>query len=250
MKLRKQTPKNYVLNTNDVDDNNAITLLEFSSKDGQELDETVIHNIHAQYMFLHDTLGWKEGLKAENIRSGTETTNKVAAEFTFLTEQMNWKKGLKLFGEQGESAIIKELKQIHDMEGFEPKHWHELTKEERAWALKYLMYLKEKRDGRIKGRGCADGRTQKMWMSKDETSSPTASLAGLIMTCVIDAFERQDVATVDIPGAFLQAKQPKEDKDVHVILNGRMAELLAKNHQKLTRNMSIIREDRHIYIAS
>ena len=228
MKLRKQTPKNYVLNTNDVDDNNAITLLEFSSKDGQELDETVIHNIHAQYMFLHDTLGWKEGLKAENIRSGTETTNKVAAEFTFLTEQMNWKKGLKLFGEQGESAIIKELKQIHDMEGFEPKHWHELTKEERAWALKYLMYLKEKRDGRIKGRGCPDGRTQKMWMSKDETSSPTASLAGLIMTCVIDAFERRDVATVDIPGAFLQAKQPKEDKDVHVILDGRMAKLLAK----------------------
>ena len=27
----------------------------------------------------------------------------------------------------------------------------------RTKALKYLMYLKDKRDGRIKGRGCADG---------------------------------------------------------------------------------------------
>ena len=36
------------------------------------------------------------------------------------------------FGEKGENAIAKELQQIHDMEGFQPKHWHELTKEERT----------------------------------------------------------------------------------------------------------------------
>ena len=59
---------------------------------------------------------------------------------------MNWKKGLKILGERGEGAIEKELKQIHDMEGFQPKHWHEFTKEERAKALKYFMYLKEKRE--------------------------------------------------------------------------------------------------------
>ena len=119
---------------------------------------------------------------------------------------------------------MKELQQIHDMEGFQPKHWHALSKEERAQALKYLMYLKEKRDGTIKGRGCADGRLQQMYMSKMETSSPTASLAGIIMTCVIDAYKNRAIATVDIPGAFLQAKQPKEDRDVHIILNGQMAE--------------------------
>ena len=48
------------------------------------------------------------------------------------------------------------------------------------------------------------------------------------MTCVIDAYEERDVATEDLPGAFLQAKPPKEDRDVHVILDGRMAELLSK----------------------
>ena len=49
-----------------------------------------------------------------------------------------------------------------------------------------------------------------------------------MLTCMIDAYERRDVATVDIPGAFLQTKMPEEDRAVHVVLDGRMAELLAK----------------------
>ena len=114
------------------------------------------------------------------------------------------------------------------MEGFQPKHWYELTKEERIKALRYLMYLKEKRDGLVKGRGCADGRPQRLYTSKIETSSPTASLAGIMLTCMIDTFEHRDVATVDIPGAFLQTKMPEDDEDVHVVLDGRMAELLSK----------------------
>ena len=71
---------------------------------------------------------------------------------------MVWRKKLKLFGERGEEVVKGELQQIHHMEGFQPKHWYELTKKERTKALKYIMYLKEKSDGRIKGRGCADGR--------------------------------------------------------------------------------------------
>jgi hypothetical protein len=43
---------------------------------------------------------------------------------------MGWKKGLTVFQDRGEKAIQKELQQIHDVEGFQPKHWHELTKEE------------------------------------------------------------------------------------------------------------------------
>ena len=124
-----------------------------------------------------------------------------------------------MLGDKGETAITKELQQIHDMEGFQPKHWHELTEEERKQALRYLMYLKEKRDGKIKGRGCAGGRPQRLYTSKSETSSPTVSLTGIMLTCMIDAFEGRDVATVDIPGAFLQTKMPEDDKDVHVVLD-------------------------------
>ena len=113
-----------------------------------------------------------------------------------------------------------------------------------------MMYLKEKRDDTIKGRGCTDGRLQRMYMSKMETSSPTASLAGIIMTCVIDAYKNRTIATVDITGAFLQAKQPKEDRDVHVLLDGRMAELLGKISPEKYQEYVHEKEDRHTYIAS
>ena len=87
-------------------------------------------------MFLHNTLGWKEGLSnvtdANNNNSPRDVANLTKlAEYLFLTEQMNWRKGLKVLGKRGEGEIEKELQQIHNMEGFQPKHWHELTKEER-----------------------------------------------------------------------------------------------------------------------
>ena len=95
------------------------------------------------------------------------------------------------------------------MEGFQPKHWHELNVNERDKALKYLMYLKEKRNGDVKGIGCADGLSQILYTNKIDTASPTASLAGIIITCVIDTHEKRDLATVDIPGDFLQTKCPR-----------------------------------------
>ena len=87
-------------------------------------------------------------------------------------------------------------------------------------ALKYLMYLKEKRDGLIKGCRCADGRPQRLYTAKAESSSPTASLAGLIMTCMIDTYERRDISTLDIPRAFLQTRMLADEEVVHVILDG------------------------------
>ena len=242
MNLRNQPRKLYnrkdynVFNIIEETEHDDIVLLQIDPGDEFDPSQPMINeetDLEVEYTFLTEDLGWKEGLDEENIgTSETSNMNTVnvtkLAEYMFLTEQMGWKKGLRVLGERGEEAIEKELKQIHDMEGFQPKHWHELSKEERTKALKYLMYLKEKRDGRIKGRGCADGRPQRLYTTKSETSSPTASLAGIMLTCMIDAFEKRDVATVDIPGAFLQTKMPEDEEDVHVILDGRMAELLAK----------------------
>jgi hypothetical protein len=42
----------------------------------------------------------------------------------------------------------------------------DLTPEERKGALRYLKFLKEKRCGTIKGRGCTDGRSQRGYMTK------------------------------------------------------------------------------------
>ena len=84
-------------------------------------------------MFLTETLGWREGIdRMKDATSGADPNDFIKlAKYLFLTEQMRWRKGLKLFGERGELAVEGKLQQIHDMEGFQPKHWYELTKEER-----------------------------------------------------------------------------------------------------------------------
>jgi hypothetical protein len=83
-------------------------------------------------------------------------------------------RGLKIFGEAGTHAVLlQELKQLHDRKVVEPKTFHDLTCQERSDPLRYLMFLKEKRCGHIKGRGCADGRKQREYLTREDTGSPT-----------------------------------------------------------------------------
>ena len=87
------------------------------------------------------------------------------------------------------------------------------------------MFLKLKRDEvTIKGRGCADRRKHQDWISKEDTSSPTVFTEGLILSCMIDVMEAREVATTDIPGAFLQNDYDKGD--IHIKLGGSMITLL------------------------
>ena len=150
---------------------------------------------------------------------------------TMMT-QYNMKQGIRLYGQAGVDAVLKELAQLHDRKEIVPSDAARLTKKQKKDALAYLMFLKKKRCGKIKGRGCADGRKQRIYTAKEEASSPTVSVEALMLTCAIDAKEERDVATVDIPGAFMQADM---DELVHVRLEGTMAELLMKLDPKLYR---------------
>jgi hypothetical protein len=105
-----------------------------------------------------------------------------------------------------------------------------MTCAEKNAALEYLMFLKKKRCGNIKGRGCANGRKQQEYTSKEDASSPTVLIESRMLFCVIDAKEKQDAATVNIPGAFMQADM---DKLIHMRLEGMMAKLLVKLDLKL-----------------
>ncbi len=49
-----------------------------------------------------------------------------------------------------------------------------------------------------------------------------------MLICMIDTFKNRDISTVDIPGVFLQTRMPDNERDVHIIVDVRMAELLAK----------------------
>ena len=91
------------------------------------------------------------------------------------------------------------------------------------------MILKEKRDGVIKGRYCADGRHQRLWKLKKDTTSPTVSLEAIFLTALIDAMENQHVAISDIPGAFLSADI---DEIVIMVIEGELLEVLLKEDKK------------------
>ena len=71
---------------------------------------------------------------------------------TVLT-QYTLKKGLQVFGPKGTEAVFAEMKQLHDRNVCEPVHAKSLSCEQKNKALGYLMFLKQKRCGRIKGRG-------------------------------------------------------------------------------------------------
>ena len=138
------------------------------------------------------------------------------------TPQMSMNKGLKVFGQDGIELLFVEMKQLHNCVTMKPKHSKDLTSEQHQEALAYLMFLKRKRCGKIKARGCADGQKQRTYMDKEAATSPTVSTEAVFLTAVIDALEGCNVTTVDVPGAFMQADM---DEFVHVRFTGKMVDL-------------------------
>ena len=97
------------------------------------------------------------------------------------------------------------MQQLHDWKVMLSAKNKELTYEQRKEALGYLMFLKQKRSGKIKGRGCADGRKQHGHIAKEDTTSPTVSTEAVFLTAVVDAWENHNMVVMDIPGVFMQA---------------------------------------------
>ena len=71
-----------------------IVMLQFDEH--MDLDEQCIMDDEAEWMFLTETLGWKEGmLEADRTPQTNPDVNveavTLAAEYMFLTKQMGWK---------------------------------------------------------------------------------------------------------------------------------------------------------------
>ena len=167
----------------------------------------------------------KDHQKVMLVSAAIELYNNTEA--SLVTPQYGVKKGLRIFGKAGTEAVLKELKQLNDLNVVTPVHPKRMSQQEIKRALPYLMFLKRKRCGKVKGRGCADGRPQRDFIDKEDASSPTASTTAIMLSCLIDAIEERSVGVVDIPGAFLQCDLDPGDV-THVKLVGAMADLLAK----------------------
>ena len=93
-------------------------------------------------------------------------------------------------------------------------------------ALEAVNLIKEKRNGIIKGRTCANGSKQKRYLKEEDViASPTVALESLLTSLVIDVYEGRDVGTFDVPGAYLHAEMPK-DKRVLMCLRGEFVDIM------------------------
>ena len=68
-----------------------------------------------------------------------------------LLTQYSMNKGIKLFGTKGTDAVETELRQLRDRKVIKPVLPADLSKEQKCKSLAYLMFIKEKRCGEIKG---------------------------------------------------------------------------------------------------
>jgi hypothetical protein len=123
----------------------------------------------------------------------------------------------------GLEELKTEMSQLHYRKTIKPIFADSMTRQQKSQALRYLMFLKEKRCGRIKALEYADGRKQRLWKTKETTSSPNVRTHSLYLTAVIAALEGRKVVTVDIPGAFMQTDI---DELIHVKLEDELVDVL------------------------
>jgi len=81
-----------------------------------------------------------------------------------------------------------------------------LTKSQKKAALCAINLIKENCDGALKRRMCADGSVQCTFYTKEEMASPMVATDTLMLSLMIDAFEKHDLVTADVVGAYLQCQ--------------------------------------------
>ena len=113
-----------------------------------------------------------------------------------FAQQYMLERGLKKFGNEGEKATYKEMEQLHKRTCFTPISIKELSKEEKKKAQRALCFLTQKNDGRIKARTVYNGKPTREWLSREDSSSPTASTEGVMLTSVAVSYTHLTLPTI------------------------------------------------------
>ena len=169
------------------------------------------HNSGTSIGHYGNCLLMKNNFVEDKSLENSPASPEYVPEASLATPQYGFNKGIRLFGDEGLKATQSELDEnLLGMDAIEPMHECDVDNEVIASALNYLMFLKRKITGQCKARGCVDGRPQREYITREESSSPTVSIYALMLSCVMDAIEERHVMVLDIPGAFLQADYPSD----------------------------------------
>ena len=101
---------------------------------------TVTAFLHAQTVYVNSLDTYCE----------VNTAIQHADEHLALT-QLGMKAGIQMWGQDSVEAIIKEMKQLHDREVVRPLLPNEIMAQVKKITLRYLLFLKKKRNNPIKG---------------------------------------------------------------------------------------------------
>lgn len=119
--------------------------------------------------------------------------------------QMQARTEIKKHEQRAVAVMFKEYARLRDLDVTEKVKYDDLIEEQRRKALRSINLIKEKHNGVLKGRTVADGRSQRGYVTQDESTSPAIAHETFISTVIIDTFEKRDVGLFDIPGAYLYA---------------------------------------------
>ena len=172
------------------------------------------------YAHLHSQTGETVEYDSDMGRVAAKTIDKLNCIMMLANEHglsfletYSLKKAKKKFPDRALPAAHKEWKQLHDRVCFVPIDVKSLSAEEKRKAIESFIFFVEKKSGVLKGREVIMGNRQRVWMDKQESSSPTVMTDSVMISSSIDAHEERYVATADVPNAFIQTKLP--DKDPH-----------------------------------
>ena len=148
---------------------------------------------------------------------------------------------------------MKEMGQLDERIVYTPINIEKLTYSEKRRAMESLIFLVEKRDSTIKARMCANGSTQREYMERDDSSSPTVICESILITAGIEAKQKKDVMTCDIPNAFVQTDIPdeklKKGKRIIMKIRGALVDILVEmNPEKYSQYVTIENRRQVVYV--
>jgi hypothetical protein len=158
---------------------------------------------------------------------------------------MSAKDGIAKHGEAAVMALFKEFAQLHDKRVFKAIRASDLSSDQKRNALHAINIIKEKRNGILKGRTVADGRKQRAWYHKHETTSPTISNDSLMAILTVSAAEKRKIAMWDVEGAYLLAEQ---DDFVLVKFTGSSVDVLCQVDEEYKSFVTIEKGKKVIYL--
>ncbi len=133
-------------------------------------------------------------------------------------------------GEEGENAVIKEIKNIIDHGSWKPIKADDLTHQQKREAITSFIFGKRKLTGQLKGRLVKNGAQQQKREEYKNLFSPTSNPMTTMAHLAVASYEkRKFLFSADFPGAYLKVDREKHEMpDEYTRLTGRLAQIVIK----------------------